>query len=279
MWLSPLARQAARLRRFREVAGACLPPQYLERARATREGRPLSAGPADWRAVSTCCLGIDHDDNGIEYNKNRLRFPYDPTFLQSHDLHPHPYHDDVTTTTPMARQSSIRMYETMCAARSVAVGRNAATDGGGVPLAGWLWARVMSQRPAAAAAAAGELRYAVDDAGEKGGAGAAEAVALQPRRGDGLLAAWLQSKHVPAASSLALLECCAERPAWRDEPEMLAFLEGLLLDQGGAAQPRGGGPNPLCVGGVSTRPTHGLDTPHPWSRHAPPIPRRPRRQL
>jgi hypothetical protein len=30
------------------------------------------------------------EDNGIDRNKNWLRFPYDSTFLRSHSLHPHP---------------------------------------------------------------------------------------------------------------------------------------------------------------------------------------------
>ena len=31
------------------------------------------------------------EDNGIDHDKNWLRFPYDSTFLRSHYLHPHPY--------------------------------------------------------------------------------------------------------------------------------------------------------------------------------------------
>eukprot|EP01047_Picozoa_sp_COSAG01_P046113 COSAG01_NODE_4302_length_5160_cov_16.365936_6_plen_89_part_00 len=30
-------------------------------------------------------------DNGIDHNKNWLRFPYVCIFSRSHDLHPHPY--------------------------------------------------------------------------------------------------------------------------------------------------------------------------------------------
>jgi hypothetical protein len=30
-------------------------------------------------------------DNGVDHNNNWLRFPYDSTFLRSHDLQPHPY--------------------------------------------------------------------------------------------------------------------------------------------------------------------------------------------
>jgi hypothetical protein len=31
------------------------------------------------------------EDNGIDHDRNQLRFPYDSTGLRSHDLHPHPY--------------------------------------------------------------------------------------------------------------------------------------------------------------------------------------------
>ena len=44
--------------------------------------RPRSPRPSDTGAGG---------DNGIEHNKNWLRFPYDSTILRSHYLHPHPY--------------------------------------------------------------------------------------------------------------------------------------------------------------------------------------------
>jgi hypothetical protein len=49
------------------------------------------------RAHPTCLLRVitKHTgaggDNGIDHNKNWLRFPYASEFSRSHDLHPHPY--------------------------------------------------------------------------------------------------------------------------------------------------------------------------------------------
>eukprot|EP01047_Picozoa_sp_COSAG01_P036289 COSAG01_NODE_2830_length_6998_cov_17.705754_2_plen_176_part_00 len=41
------------------------------------------------------------EDNGIDHHQNRLRFPYDSTFLRSRYLHPHPYHTCSCSTVPV----------------------------------------------------------------------------------------------------------------------------------------------------------------------------------
>jgi hypothetical protein len=55
--------------------------------------RPCDLHPQpSWTTYLTTSLGCTGagGDNGIDHNKNWLRFPYDSTFLRSHYLHPHP---------------------------------------------------------------------------------------------------------------------------------------------------------------------------------------------
>jgi hypothetical protein len=47
-------------------------------------------GSDSHRTLRICASTCAGEDNGIDHNKNWLRFPYDSTFLRSHYLHPHP---------------------------------------------------------------------------------------------------------------------------------------------------------------------------------------------
>eukprot|EP01047_Picozoa_sp_COSAG01_P005400 COSAG01_NODE_184_length_22692_cov_155.762758_6_plen_154_part_00 len=47
------------------------------------------------------------EDNGIDHSKNRLRFPYDSTFLRSHYLRPHPYHGCGASTRKQLKQTAL----------------------------------------------------------------------------------------------------------------------------------------------------------------------------
>ena len=72
----------------------CRPPRALQ-APAAAAHRPAPAGGGAPGAVSSQPAHIAHDtgageDHGIDSHQNWLIFPYDSTFLRSHDLHPHP---------------------------------------------------------------------------------------------------------------------------------------------------------------------------------------------
>ena len=58
--------------------------------RGVRAGAIAEGGGAR-TPCTPCVLTGAGGDNGIDRDKNRLRFPYDSTFLRSHYLHSHPH--------------------------------------------------------------------------------------------------------------------------------------------------------------------------------------------
>eukprot|EP01047_Picozoa_sp_COSAG01_P069833 COSAG01_NODE_10434_length_2166_cov_8.532656_3_plen_189_part_00 len=78
-----------------EIMRMLTPGQVSRSVLPSSGARALSS--SRWRsrprasaASAPLCTGAG-GDNGIDHNKNGLRFPYVSTFLRSHYLHPHPY--------------------------------------------------------------------------------------------------------------------------------------------------------------------------------------------